>query len=101
MTTGRVDRYTADNKFKQGEKQMSTSTFKTLTSIVAWVCFIMGLMSVIAPTVIGFATGGMGGTINTVEDGQLRMYRHGFGWLLGMAFFATYLFTVKVRKSLD
>ncbi len=80
---------------------MSTSTFKTLTSIVAWVCFLFGLMSVIAPTVIGFATGGMAGTINTVEAGQLWFYRHGLGWLLGMAFFATYFFAVKLRKSLD
>jgi len=56
---------------------------------------------VIAPTVIGIATGGLAGTINHVEAGQLWFYRHGLGWLLGMAFFATHLFTVKVRKSLD
>ncbi len=80
---------------------MSTSTFKNLTSIVAWICFIMGLISVIAPTVMGIASGAMAGTVNTVADGQLWFYRHGLGWLLGMAFFATYLFTVKVRKSLD
>ena len=80
---------------------MSPSIFKTLTSIVAWTCFIFGLISVIAPTVIGIATGGLAGTIITVEDGQLWFYRHGLGWLLGMAFFATYFFAVKVRKSLD
>ena len=80
---------------------MSTPTFKNLTSIVAWLCFIMGLISVIAPTVIGIATSSIAGTINTVEDGQLWMYQHGYAWLLGMAFFATYFFAVKVRKSLD
>ncbi|MBI3165895.1 MAG: hypothetical protein HYZ24_14525 [Chloroflexi bacterium] len=80
---------------------MSTPTFKNLTSIVAWTCFIGGMVSVIAPTVIGIATGGIAGTINTVEDGQLWFYQHGLGWLLGMAFFATYFFAVKVRKSLD
>ena len=80
---------------------MSTPTFKTLTSIVAWVCFIMGLMAVIAPTVLGIAGGVLGGTVNSVETGQIWFYRHGLGWLLGMAFFATYFFAVKVRKSLD
>ena len=80
---------------------MSPSIFKTLTSIVAWTCFTFGLVAVIAPTVIGITTGGLSGTINTVDAGQLWFYRHGLGWLLGMAFFATYLFTVKVRKSLD
>ena len=80
---------------------MSTSTFKTLTSIVAWVCFISGLALTLVPTVIGIATGGLAGTITTVDAGQLWFYQHGLSWLLGMAFFATYLFTVKVRKSLD
>ncbi len=80
---------------------MSTPTFKTLTSIVAWVCFIFGLMSVIAPTVIGIVTGGLAGTINSVDTGKIWFYQHGLGWLLGMAFFATYFFAVKVRKSLD
>ncbi|MCL4527917.1 MAG: hypothetical protein M1282_00700 [Chloroflexi bacterium] len=80
---------------------MSTATFKTLTSIVAWICFLMGLISVIAPTVMGIATGAMSGTVNSVADGQIWFYRHGLGWLLGMAFFATYFFAVKVRKSLD
>ena len=80
---------------------MSTPTFKNLTSIVAWLCFIMGLMAVIAPTALGIAGGVLGGTVNSVETGQIWFYRHGLGWLLGMAFFATYLFTVKVRKSLD
>jgi len=54
-----------------------------------------------APTVMGIATGGLAGTVNTVEAGQLWFYRHGLGWLLGMAFFAMYLFAVRVRKSLD
>lgn len=80
---------------------MSPSIFKTLTTIVAWVCFIFGLISVIAPTMIGITTGGLSGTINNVEAGQLWFWRHGLGWLLGMAFFATYFFAVKVRKSLD
>ena len=80
---------------------MSPSIFKTLTSIVAWVCFLSGLSLVLAPTVIGIATGGLAGTITTVDAGQLWFYQHGLGWLLGMAFFVTYLFTVKVRKSLD
>jgi hypothetical protein len=61
----------------------------------------MGLIVVIVPTVLGFVTGAMSGTVNTIEDGQLWMYRHGIAWLLGMAFFATYLLAVKVRKSLD
>ena len=80
---------------------MSPAIFKTLTAIVAWVCFIFGLVLVLTPTVIGIATGGLAGTVNTVEAGQLWFYRHGLGWLLGLAFFAMYLFTVKVRKSLD
>jgi hypothetical protein len=101
MTTGQPNLYTGNTKFKQGEKQMSTSNFKNLTSIIAWVCFLMGLISVVAPTVIGIISGGLAGTINTVEDGQVWFFRHGLGWLLGMAFFAAYLFTVKVRKSLD
>jgi hypothetical protein len=84
-----------------GEQQMSASTFKTVTSIVAWLCFIFGLLSIVAPTVIGITSGGLAGTINTVEDGQVWFFRHGLGWLLGIAFFATYLFTVKVRKSFD
>ncbi len=80
---------------------MSPSIFKTLTSIVAWTCFIGGLALVIVPTVIGIATGGLAGTINNVEAGQLWFYQHGLSWLLGMAFFATYFFAVKLRKSLD
>lgn len=80
---------------------MSPSIFKTLTSIVAWTCFISGLILVIVPVVIGIATGGLMGTIITVEAGKLWFYQHGLSWLLGMAFFATYLFAVKVRKSLD
>ena len=80
---------------------MSTSTFKTLTSIVAWTCFIGGLALVIVPIVIGIATGGLMGTINTVEAGKLWFYQHGLSWLLGMGFFLTYFFAVKVRKSLD
>lgn len=80
---------------------MSTSTFKIVTSIVAWTCFIFGMLSIVAPTVLGIAGGVLGGTINSVETGQIWFYRHGLGWLLGMAFFATYLFAVRVRKSLD
>jgi hypothetical protein len=68
---------------------------------VAWTCFIFGMLMVLTPTVIGIATGGLAGTVNPVEAGQLWFYRHGLGWLLGMAFFAMYLFTVRVRKSLD
>lgn len=78
-----------------------SSNFKTLTSIVAWTCFIFGLVLVIVPVVIGIATGGLVGTINNVEAGQLWFYQHGLSWLLGMAFFAAYFFAVKVRKSLD
>ena len=80
---------------------MSTSVFKTLTSILAWFCFIFGLMAVLAPTIIGITTGGLSGTINTVADGQVWFYRHGLGWLLGMAFFGTFFLAVKLRKSLE
>lgn len=80
---------------------MSPSIFKTLTNIVAWTCFIFGLGMMIVPTVLGIAFGGLAGTINSVETGQIWFYQHGLAYLLGMASFVTYLFAVKVRKSLD
>jgi hypothetical protein len=58
------------------------------------------MLFVIAPIVIGLATGGLAGTINDVEAGQLWFYRHGQSFLLAVVFFAGFLFSVKVRHSL-
>ena len=76
-------------------------SYKTITSIVAWTCFIFGMISLIAPTVIGIATGGLAGTINDVEAGKLWFYRHGLSWLIGMGLFLVYLFAVRVRIELE
>ena len=77
------------------------SSYKTLTSIVAWTCFIFGMISLVLPTIIGIATGGLAGTINDVEAGKLWFYRHGLSWLIGLGLFLTYLFAVRVRKELE
>lgn len=77
------------------------STYKKLTSIVAWTCFIFGMISLVAPTVIGIATGGLAGTINDVEAGKLWFYRHGLSWLIGLGLFLVYLFAARVRKELE
>ncbi len=77
------------------------SSYKTLTSIVAWTCFVFGIISLIAPLIIGIATGGLAGTINDVEAGKLWFYRHGLSWLIGLGLFLGYLFAVRVRKELE
>ena len=77
------------------------SSYKKLTSIVAWTCFIFGMISLIVPTVIGITTGGLAGTINDVEAGKLWFYRHGLSWLIGLGLFLAYLFAVRVRKELE
>ena len=76
-------------------------TYKTLTAIVIWLCFIFGAISLVAPLIIGIATGGLAGTINDIEAGKLWFYRHGLSWLIGVVFFLTYLFAVKVSKDLE
>ena len=76
-------------------------TFKTLTSIVAWTCFIFGMISLVAPLIIGIATGGLAGTINDIDAGKLWFYRHGQSWLIGLGLFLVYLFAVRVRKELE
>jgi hypothetical protein len=78
-----------------------SSTYKTLTAITAWICFICGVLFVIAPIAVGIATGALVGTINDVEAGQLWFYRHGLSFLLSVVFFAGFLFSVKVRHALD
>jgi hypothetical protein len=83
----------------KGEIEMSS--YKILTSIVAWLCFIFGVISLVAPTIIGISTGALAGTINDVEAGKLWFYRHGLSWLIGFALFLTYLFAVRVRKELE
>lgn len=76
-------------------------TYKTLTGITAWICFLAGVVFVIVPVVIGLATGGLAGTINDVEAGQLWFYRHGLSFLIAVVFFGGFLFSVKVRHSLQ
>jgi len=76
-------------------------TYKTLTNIVAWVCFLSGLASVIAPIVLGIVTGNLAGSINDVESGKLWFYQHGLSFLIGAVFFTVYLASIKVRQSLD
>ena len=78
-----------------------SSTYKSLTAITAWICFISGVVSVIAPIVVGILTGALVGTINDVAAGQLWFYRHGLSFLIGVVFFACFLFSVKVRQTLD
>ena len=78
-----------------------SSTYKTLTAITAWICFIFGVISVIVPVVIGASTGTLAGTITDVEAGKLWFYRHGLSFLIGIVFFAGFLFAVKVRQSLE
>ena len=67
-----------------------SSTYKTLTAITAWICFISGVLFVILPIVLGLASNGLAGTINDVEAGQLWFYRHGLSFLLGVVFFAVF-----------
>ena len=76
------------------------STYKTLTAITAWMCFISGVIFLILPIVIGISTGALAGTINDVEAGKLWFYRHGLSFLLSVVFSAGFLFSVKVRHSL-
>ena len=77
------------------------SSYKTLTSIVAWTCFIFGMISLVVPTILGITSGALAGTINDVEAGKLWFYRHGLSYLIGFALFIGYLFAVKVRKELE
>lgn len=85
----------------QAKGEIEMSSYKTLTSIITWTCFLFGMISMVVPTIIGIATGGLAGTINTVEAGQLWFYRHGLSWLIGIALFIAYLFAVRVRKELE
>ena len=77
------------------------SSYKTLTSIVAWTCFIFGMISLLVPTILGITSGGLAGTINDVEAGKLWFYRHGLSYSIGFALFLGYLWAVKVRKELE
>ncbi|HEY66313.1 MAG TPA: hypothetical protein G4O02_17315 [Caldilineae bacterium] len=76
-------------------------TYKTLTAITAWFCFINAIMFVLVPLVIGISTGALAGTVNDVESGKLWFYRHGQSFLIGAVFFAIFLYSIKVRKSLE
>ena len=78
-----------------------SSTYKTLTAIVAWTCLVFGLISVIGPTVVGIVTGQLVGTINDLDSGLLWFYRHGVSWIIGVVLFAVFLYAVKVRQSLE
>ena len=78
-----------------------SSTYKTLTAITAWMCFISGVIFLILPIAIGISTGALAGTINDVESGKLWFYRHGLSFLIAVVFFGGFLFSVKVRHSLD
>ena len=77
------------------------STYKTLTSIVAWTCFIFGMISLVVPTILGITSGALAGTINDVEAGKLWFYRHGLSYLIGLTLFFGYLLAVRVRKELE
>jgi hypothetical protein len=77
------------------------SSHKTLTAIVAWTCFIFGIVSLAAPLIIGITNGSLAGTISDVEAGKLWFYRHGLSWIIGLAFFFGYLATIRVRKELE
>ncbi|NOZ29848.1 MAG: hypothetical protein GXP39_17610 [Chloroflexi bacterium] len=78
-----------------------SSTYKALTAIAAWFCFINAMLSVIALLALGIATGALMGTVNDVESGKLWFYRHGQSFLIGAVFFALFLYAVQVRKSLE
>jgi hypothetical protein len=78
-----------------------SSVFKTLTSITIWVLFVSGLIFLILPIVLGIATGALAGTINSVDDGLLWFWRHGFSFLLSVIFLTASVFVVKVRKKLE
>jgi hypothetical protein len=62
-----------------------TGTFGTLRDISLWILFILGVVSILGPVIIGLATRNLAGTINSVEDGVVWFYRHGLGFLLGIA----------------
>ena len=78
-----------------------SSVYKTLTAIVAWTCFVFGLISVIGPTLVGIVTGQLVGSINDLDSGLLWFYRHGVSYLIGVVLFAVFLYAVKVRKALE
>ena len=83
----------------KGEKEMSS--YKTLTSIVAWTCFIFGMISTLVPTILGITSGALAGGINDVDAGKLWFYRHGLSYLIGLGLFFGYLFAARVRKELE
>jgi type III secretory pathway component EscS len=74
-------------------------TFKTLTSIAAWMLFIFGVISLIVPTVIGISTGALMGTITDIDAGKLWFYQHGLSYLIGLLMTLGFLYAVKVLKT--
>lgn len=74
-----------------------SETFGTLADIALWVLFILGVVSILAPVIIGLATKNLAGTIQSVEDGKVWFYRHGLGFLIGAAAFVAFFYGLSVR----
>ena len=77
------------------------SVFKALTSIIAWVLFVSGLIFLLIPIIVGLATGALVGKINSVDDGVVWFLRHGVSFLLSVIFLTASVYVMKSRKALE
>jgi hypothetical protein len=74
-----------------------SGTFGTLADIALWILFILGVVNILGPAIMGIATRNLAGTVNSVEDGKVWYYRHGLGFLIGIAALLVFFYGVQLR----
>ena len=74
-----------------------SGVFGTLADISLWVHFILGVVNVLGPAIMGIITRNLAGTVHSVEDGKVWFYRHGLGFLIGIAALAAFFYGASVR----
>lgn len=74
-----------------------TGAYATLVDISLWILFILGILLIIVPVLIGLATRSLGGSIQSIEDGKLWFYRNGLTLLIGIAALFAFFFGASIR----
>jgi len=80
-----------------GKGFLMSGTFGTLADIALWLLFILGVVSIVGPVIIGIVTRNLVGTINSVDDGKVWFYRHGLGFLIGAAALVAFFYGASLR----
>ena len=76
-----------------------SGVYVTLTDFALWPLFLLGIVNIVAPTIMGIVTQSLAGSIHSVEDGKLWFYRHGLAYLIGAAALVAFFYGASLGGS--